>query len=222
MRSFLFVPADSDRKLEKSFSSGADALLIDLEDSVALSHKPQARDRAAAFLRAQVATVDRPRLVVRVNSLSSGLIDDDLKAIVGARPDAILLPKAEGATSVVHAAAKLATHEALHGLAEGHVRIIAIATETAAALFLAGTYRGASPRLTGLTWVRRPVGRTWRRSQPRSNGSFSRSLPAGAHALPCGRLIGTGATDRHSVCGLPGRSGPEARKRGSPAGRLHG
>jgi citrate lyase subunit beta/citryl-CoA lyase len=152
MRSLLFVPADSDRKLEKSFSSGADALLIDLEDSVALSQKPQARGRAAAFLRAHVATAERPRLIVRVNSLTSGLIDDDLEAIVGARPDAILLPKAEGAASVVHVDAKLITREAINGVDEGHIKIIAIATETAASLFLAGTYRGASPRLIGLTW----------------------------------------------------------------------
>jgi citrate lyase subunit beta/citryl-CoA lyase len=152
MRSFLFVPADSDRKLEKSFSSGADALLIDLEDSVALAQKPLARDRAAAFLRAHAATADRPRLIVRVNSLTSGLIDDDLEVVVGAKPDAILLPKAEGAASVVHVDAKLTAREAIVGLDEGHINIIAIATETAASLFLAGTYRGASPRLIGLTW----------------------------------------------------------------------
>ena len=152
MRSFLFVPADSDRKLEKGFSSGADALLIDLEDSVALSQKPLARERAAAFLRTHIATKERPRLIVRVNSLTSGLIDDDLEAVIGARPDTILLPKAEGAASVVHVDAKLTTREAIVGLDEGHIKIIAIATETAASLFLAGTYRGASPRLIGLTW----------------------------------------------------------------------
>jgi citrate lyase subunit beta/citryl-CoA lyase len=99
-----------------------------------------------------VATAERPRLIVRVNSLTSRLIDDDLEAIVGARPDAILLPKAEGAASVVHFDAKLITREAINGVDEGHIKIIAIATETAASLFLAGTYRGASPRLIGLTW----------------------------------------------------------------------
>jgi len=152
MRSLLFVPADSDRKLEKGFSSGADALLIDLEDSVAAAKKPESRQRAAAFLSAHIATVKRPRLIVRVNSLASGLIDDDLHAVTGARPDAILLPKAEGATSVVHLDAKLTTREAINGIDEGHIKIIAIATETAASLFVAGTYRGASPRLIGLTW----------------------------------------------------------------------
>jgi len=152
MRSFLFVPADSDRKLEKGLFSGADVLLIDLEDSVALAQKPHARERAAAFLRAHIPSADRPRLFVRVNSLASGLIDDDLEAVIGAKPDGILLPKAEGATSVVHADAKLSVREAIYGIEDGHTKIIAIATETAASLFLAGTYRGASPRLGGLTW----------------------------------------------------------------------
>ena len=152
MRSFLFVPADSDRKLEKGLSSRADALLIDLEDSVALAQKSQARERAVAFLRAHVAVTGRPRLFVRVNSLTSGLIDDDLEAVVGAKPDGILLPKAEGATSVIHTDAKLSVREAIYGIEDRHTRIIAIATETAASLFLAGTYRGASPRLVGLTW----------------------------------------------------------------------
>jgi citrate lyase subunit beta/citryl-CoA lyase len=152
MRSLLFVPADSDRKLEKGLASRADALLIDLEDSVAPTEKAAARTRAAAFLRAQAAASDRRRLIVRVNSIGSGLIDADLEAVIGARPDAILLPKAEGAASVIHADAKLAVQEAIAGLADGHVKIIAIATETAASLFVAGTYRGCSPRLIGLTW----------------------------------------------------------------------
>ncbi|MGZ5895889.1 MAG: HpcH/HpaI aldolase/citrate lyase family protein [Xanthobacteraceae bacterium] len=152
MRSLLFVPADSDKKLDKGLSSGADALLIDLEDSVAPALKPQARERAAAFLRAHLPTPDRPRLIVRVNSIASGLIDADLDAVMAARPDAILLPKAEGAASVIHADAKLTAREAMADLPDGHVKIIAIATETAASLFVAGSYRGASPRLTGLTW----------------------------------------------------------------------
>jgi citrate lyase subunit beta/citryl-CoA lyase len=72
--------------------------------------------------------------------------------VVPAKPDAILLPKAEGAPSLMHLDAKLTAQEALHGLADGHIRIVAIATETAASLFVAGSYRDASPRLSGLTW----------------------------------------------------------------------
>jgi citrate lyase subunit beta / citryl-CoA lyase len=89
---------------------------------------------------------------VRVNGLQTALTDADLDAVVPARPDAIMLPKAEGGASVVHADAKLAAREAIGGLPGGHIKIVAIATETAASLFLAGTYAGASARLEGLTW----------------------------------------------------------------------
>lgn len=152
MRSLLFVPADSPGKLGKAKGCGADALILDLEDSVASERKEAARAGAAEFLAQTLASQARPRLIVRVNGLSTGLIDADLDAVVPARPDAIMLPKAEGGASVVHADAKLCAREALHGLAEGAIRIVAIATETAQALFAAGTYRSASPRLAALTW----------------------------------------------------------------------
>jgi citrate lyase subunit beta / citryl-CoA lyase len=152
MRSLLFVPADSAKKLDKAMTSGADALIVDLEDSVALDGKAQARQSAAAFLKDALATTPRPYLLVRVNGLTTGLTDADLDAIAPAKPDAIMLPKAEGGASVVHADAKLAVREALGGVPDGHVKIIALATETAAALFQAGTYRGASARLSALTW----------------------------------------------------------------------
>jgi citrate lyase subunit beta/citryl-CoA lyase len=90
--------------------------------------------------------------VVRVNAIATGLTDADLDAIVPARPDAILLPKAEGGASVIHADAKLAAREAIADLQEGHVKIVAQAIETAAGLFAAGSFRGASARLIGLTW----------------------------------------------------------------------
>ena len=152
MRSYLFVPADGGKKLDKAMASGADAVIVDLEDSIAPEQKTRARSLAAAFVKDAVAQATRPRVLVRVNGLTTGLIDDDLAAIVAARPDAIMLPKAEGAAAVIHADAKLAAREAIAGLPDGHVKIVAIATETAQALFLAGTYRGASARLAGLTW----------------------------------------------------------------------
>jgi citrate lyase subunit beta/citryl-CoA lyase len=152
MRSFLFAPADSDRKLDKAFAGGADAVIVDLEDSVAPDVKPAARERAAAFVKGSAAARTRPRLIVRINSLSSGLADADLDAIVPASPDGIMLPKAEGAASVIHLDAKLTAREAMHGLADGHIAVVAIATETAAALFRLGSYQGASARLIGLTW----------------------------------------------------------------------
>ena len=152
MRSFLFTPADNAKKLDKALASGADAVIVDLEDSIALEGKARARDSAAAFLKEAVSTKPRPYLLVRVNGLQTGLTDADLDAIAPARPDAIMLPKAEGGASVIHADAKLAVREAMHGMPDGHIKIVALATETAAALFLAGTFAGASGRLIGLTW----------------------------------------------------------------------
>jgi citrate lyase subunit beta/citryl-CoA lyase len=89
---------------------------------------------------------------VRVNGLTTGHTDADLDAIVPARPDAIMLPKAEGGASVIHADAKLSAREALAGLDDGHVKIVAQAVETAAGLFQVGSFRGASKRLLALTW----------------------------------------------------------------------
>jgi citrate lyase subunit beta/citryl-CoA lyase len=152
MRSLLFVPADSPKKFAKGMTSGADALIIDLEDSVAPNNKEQARQTALGFLKQAAAEPARPYLVVRVNGLTTGLTDADLDAVAPGRPDAIMLPKAEGGASVVHADAKLAVREAQNDLPDGHIKIIAIATETAASLFVAGTYRGSSARLSALTW----------------------------------------------------------------------
>ncbi|MGA7233824.1 MAG: aldolase/citrate lyase family protein, partial [Xanthobacteraceae bacterium] len=152
MRSLLFVPADSVRKLDKAMSSGADALIVDLEDSIALDGKAHAREAAAAFLKNAMTSATRPYLMVRVNGLQTGLTDADLDAIAPAKPDAIMLPKAEGGAALVHADAKLAAREAQNDLADGHIKILPIATETAAALFLVGTFAGASARLIGMTW----------------------------------------------------------------------
>jgi len=152
MRSLLFVPADSAKKLDKAMTSGADAIVVDLEDSIAPDGKARARDSAAAFVKAAVATKTRPTIMVRVNGLQTGLTDADLDAIAPAKPDAIMLPKAEGGASVIHADAKLAVREAQNGLPDSHIKILPIATETAAALFVAGTFAGSSTRLIGLTW----------------------------------------------------------------------
>src|SRR5436309_12248491 len=152
LRSALFVPGDSPQKLAKSLGSGADALILDLEDSVAAERKEAARTTTLGFLEDARKRRPRPLLMVRVNALETGLTDADLDAIVAGRPDAIMLPKAEGGAAVAHLDAKLAAREAIHGLPDGEIRIVALATETASALFVAGTYGGASGRLTGLSW----------------------------------------------------------------------
>jgi citrate lyase subunit beta / citryl-CoA lyase len=152
MRSLLFVPADSPRKLEKSLSSGADAIILDLEDAIATDQKEAARAHAADFIKALPASSRRPPIFVRVNGLESGLTDADLDAVLAAGPDAVVLPKGEGGASIIHLDAKLTAREALHGIDEGATKIFAFAIESATALFLAGSYAGASPRLIGLTW----------------------------------------------------------------------
>lgn len=152
MRSFLFVPADSAKKLDKAMTCGADALLIDLEDSIASDGKARARGSAAAFIEGARMATPRPFLCVRVNGLQTGLTDADLDVVAAAKPDAIMLPKAEGGASVIHAAAKLAVREAQNDLPDGHIKILPIATETAASLFVAGTFAAARERLIGLTW----------------------------------------------------------------------
>lgn len=152
MRSLLFVPADSEKKLAKGLDSGADALILDIEDSVSLGNKPLARETAKAFLAAHSGRTDRPLLMVRVNALDTGLTDADLAAVVGARPDAIMLPKSEKGADVALLDAKLTVQEALHGLEDSAIKIVVVATETAKAIFGLGSYQGASPRLSGLTW----------------------------------------------------------------------
>ena len=152
MRSLLFVPADGGAKLDKAMASGADAVILDLEDSIAPERKAHARAAALEFLKAAQTKKQRPRLLVRINGLDTGMIDADLEAVVAGRPDAIVFPKAEGGASVVHLDAKLTAREAIAGLPEGGIKILAQAVESAAGLFAAGTYRGASARLIGMTW----------------------------------------------------------------------
>lgn len=152
MRSLLFVPADGGPKLDKAMASGADAIIIDLEDSIAPEHKDAARAAAFEFLKARKAEKERPRLLVRINGLDTGMTDADLDAVVAGAPDAVVFPKAEGGASVVHLDAKLTAREALAGLPEGTVKVLAQSVESAAGLFLAGTFRDASPRLVGMTW----------------------------------------------------------------------
>lgn len=152
MRSLLFVPGDSEKKLEKGLGSGADVLLIDLEDSVARDRKPAAREITAAFLGANAGRGEGPRLFVRVNALDTGLTDADLDAVVGAGAAGVMLPKSLAGRDVTHLDAKLAVREAEAGRAEGSVAILAIATEAAAAVFTLASYAGASRRLGGLAW----------------------------------------------------------------------
>jgi citrate lyase subunit beta/citryl-CoA lyase len=152
MRSLLFVPADGGSKLDKAMASGADAVIIDLEDSIAPERKDAARKACLDYLKSASAKTERPRLLVRINGLETGHTDADIAAVVPGRPDAILFPKAEGGQSLVHVDAKLTAQEAVAGLPEGSIKVLAQTVESALGLFLAGTFRDTSPRLIGMTW----------------------------------------------------------------------
>lgn len=152
MRSLLFVPGNSEKKLAKGFGSEADVVIVDLEDSVAAQEKKRAREIAAAFITANRATT-RAAIYVRVNDLSTGLTDDDLKALIPARPDGVMLPKANGQHDIEDISARLRVAEAQAGIADGATRIVAIMTETPVGVLAAASYANNSiSRLAGLTW----------------------------------------------------------------------
>ncbi len=151
LRSWLFVPGDAPRKLEKAIGTDADVVILDLEDSVAEARKPEARRLVADLLHAR--PLPRARAVfVRINPLSGPHALADLAAVVPAGPEGIVLPKSEGAHDVVRLEHYLSALEAAAGLPAGRIGILPIATETPRALFTLDSYRGASARLVGLTW----------------------------------------------------------------------
>jgi citrate lyase subunit beta/citryl-CoA lyase len=152
MRALLFVPGDAPHKLEKALNSGADALIVDLEDSVAASGKPAARRHAAAFLEKVGRTAEGPLLFVRVNALGTALTDDDLAAVMPARPHGIVLPKAVMDVDIRDLDARLLRLEAASGIATGTTRVLPIATETARAVLALASLSGGHPRLCGITW----------------------------------------------------------------------
>jgi citrate lyase subunit beta/citryl-CoA lyase len=146
-RSLLFAPGDSPRKLEKAGLSAADLVIIDLEDAVAESAKPGARTAVASHLK---ATHRRQPHWVRINPLDTPHALPDLAAIVPARPDGIMLPKATRADAerLNH---YLTALEAAAGLPIGAIPVFVLATETAAGVFDVGNYAGC-PRLVALSW----------------------------------------------------------------------
>lgn len=150
MRSLLFVPGDSPRKLDKGATSGADVLIVDLEDSVAAANKDGARSIAAGFIGGTQRGAQK--FYVRVNDLGTGLTDADLAVVMKARPDGIMLPKSNSAADIWQLSAMLRVHEAEAGIDDGATRIIAIITETPLGVLSATTYNEPIPRLSGLTW----------------------------------------------------------------------
>ena len=152
MRSLLFIPGDDEKKLGKGVGSGADALILDLEDSVSAARKSAGRQIASQYIATTRALETRPRLYVRINALDTPLWEDDLTAVMGSAPDGILLPKARSGEDVHKLSIALHHAEERAGASTGATRIIAIATEVAVSLLKLDTYVDASARLEGLTW----------------------------------------------------------------------
>lgn len=139
LRSLLFVPGDRPERFDKALASGADAVILDLEDSVAPANKPRAREAVHEFV---LGRADESALLIRINPLTSPEFEGDFAALSGLHPFAIMLPKAEGAASV----------RKLAGSLTPAVPILPIATETPSAIFEIGSYRDVSANLCGLTW----------------------------------------------------------------------
>jgi len=145
LRSLLFVPGDRPERFAKAAASGADAIILDLEDSVSLANKDAARHAIADYLAGTREVIT----LVRVNPLDGHLTAADVAAIIAARPDAIMLPKAEGAPSIQQLDTIMRSESADDASLPA---ILPIATETPAALFTLGSYREVKDRLVGLTW----------------------------------------------------------------------
>jgi citrate lyase subunit beta/citryl-CoA lyase len=152
-RSFLFIPGDSEKKLGKADGAGADALILDLEDSVAPANKAGARDMVRDFLLARPRSGRTSELWVRINPLDTDLALGDLAAVVQGAPDGLMLPKANGPEDVRTLSHYLDALEVQAGVEAGSIGILPVATETAIAPFRLGDYATAGlQRLAGITW----------------------------------------------------------------------
>ena len=189
LKSLLFVPGDSEKKLAKAASTGADALLLDLEDAVSQDRLPIARGLVLDYLKSHDRSSQQ--VWVRINPLNTPLSLPDLVAVMPGKPDGIVLPKPLNASDVLQLDHFLSALEQREGINAGHTRILPVATEVAGALFSLNTYAGCSARLAGLTWgaedLATAVGAS---SNKKDNGEFddtfvlarSLCLLAAAHA----------------------------------------
>ena len=211
-RSYLFVPADSERKMAKAMGAGADAVILDLEDSVSADARPAARNSAREFLN------NKQNVWVRINPIDTEDAIADLEAVMPSAPAGIVLPKPRSAADAVLLATRLDQMEAAHGLPGGQTGIISICTERPEALFPLHGYAGATPRLSGLSWgaedLSAAVGATANRHE---NGSWlppyelARSLCLFAAAAAEVAAIDTVYTDFRDSEGLARYAGNARR-----------
>ncbi|PHS77546.1 MAG: CoA ester lyase [Robiginitomaculum sp.] len=195
LRSFLFVPADSEKKLAKAGGLGADALILDLEDAVLPANKALGRQLASAYLREAKTS---SQIWVRINALDSEYAAEDLEAIVPLAPDGIMLPKPDGPVDIETLSRRLDRLEAKHGLPLGGIKILPVATETARAVMSLSLYpRTHLPRLLGLTWgaedLATDIGAITNKG-PDGNFSFTYQVVR-SHTLLAAKAAGVQAVD---------------------------
>jgi citrate lyase subunit beta/citryl-CoA lyase len=157
LRSWLFVPGDNERKQARAAASPADALILDLEDSVAPQRLGVARELVARALAARGDRA-RQRVWVRVNGPASGELLDDLAAVMPGAPDGIVLPKCSTPQAMTQVHDYLCALERRERLALNSTGLLVIATETPQAVLALGGYAGSWPRLSGLTWGAEDLG----------------------------------------------------------------
>ncbi|TKW76408.1 MAG: CoA ester lyase, partial [Bradyrhizobium icense] len=170
MRSLLFVPGDSVRKFESARKTAADALILDLEDSIAPEGKLAARGITRQMLDARSPA---QKMYVRVNALDTGMTLGDLAAVMPGRPDGILLPKCAGAADVNQLSLYLDAFEAAFGIEPGSTRIMTVATETARAVLKLMDFENMSPRLWGMMWGAEDLAASLGASRNRTDGKFN-------------------------------------------------
>jgi citrate lyase subunit beta/citryl-CoA lyase len=149
-RTWLFVPGDSEKKLSKGATTGADALIIDLEDSVAASRRPVGRGLTREYLLAADRSICQ--LYVRINPLDTHDALLDLAGIIAGKPDGLILPKAQTVEDSNRLSYYLDALEVANGMEQGSVKIFPIATETPGAMLTLDGYRNVNARVSGLSW----------------------------------------------------------------------
>jgi len=150
LRSFLFVPADSERKLAKAKSSPADALILDLEDAVAADKRDAARGLAREYLKSEAK--GRASLWVRINPVGSTDYEEDLDAVVASRPAGLVVPKPDSPDILRALDRDIAALEDKYGLPARGILLMPVASETPLAVATLMEYRNPPPRLAALTW----------------------------------------------------------------------
>src|ERR1700759_5351164 len=169
MRSFLFVPGDSVRKFESAKKTAADALILDLEDSIAPEGKVAARSITLKMLEQRNPV---QKLYIRVNALDTNLTLGDLAAVMPGRPDGIVLPKCAGAADVNKLSFYLDAFEAASRIPQGTTRIVSVATEPAGAVIKLMEVETMSPRLWGMMWGAEDLAASLGASRNRSDGRY--------------------------------------------------